>query len=277
MTAILTKDKDTSGSPQQKAAEIEAVGLEKTYPPETKALDGLSISVPAGTIFGLLGPNGAGKSTTVKILTTLSAPDAGSAHVGGFDVITEPQHVRSVIGVVGQSSGVDQEATGRENLELQGQLYGVRGRKLDERVDELLERFGLADAADRIAKGYSGGMKRRLGITMGLVHRPRVLFLDEPTTGLDPEVRAAMWNEIRELAEGERMTILLTTHYLEEADQLAQSLAIVDRGKVVAAGTPEELKRAQGASSLDEVYLRYAGRSFQQADERTNGNGNGGN
>ncbi len=120
-------------------------------------------------------------------------------------------------------------------------------------------------------------MKRRLGITMGLVHRPRVLFLDEPTTGLDPEVRAAMWNEIRELAEGERMTILLTTHYLEEADQLAQSLAIVDRGKVVAAGTPEELKRAQGASSLDEVYLRYAGRSFQQADERTNGNGNGGN
>jgi ABC-2 type transport system ATP-binding protein len=277
MTAILTKEKDGSGMPPVAVTEIEAVGLEKTYPPETKALDGLTIRVPAGTIFGLLGPNGAGKSTTVKILTTLTHTDGGSARVGGFDVIEEPQKVRSVIGVVGQSSGVDQEATGRENLRLQGQLYGVRGRELDERVDELLERFGLADAADRITKGYSGGMKRRLGITMGLVHRPRVLFLDEPTTGLDPEVRASMWDEIRELARGERMTILLTTHYLEEADQLAQSLAIVDRGKVVAEGTPEELKRAQGASSLDEVYLHYAGRSFQEADERINGNGNGGN
>jgi ABC-2 type transport system ATP-binding protein len=277
MTGILTKDQDRLGSPPLKAAEIEAVGLEKTYPPETKALDGLTISVPAGTIFGLLGPNGAGKSTTVKVLTTLTHADAGSARVGGFDVTAEPQRVREVIGVVGQSSGVDQEATGRENLLLQGQLYGVRGRELDQRVDELLERFGLADAADRIAKGYSGGMKRRLGITMGLVHGPRVLFLDEPTTGLDPEVRAAMWDEIRELAQGERMTILLTTHYLEEADQLAQSLAIVDRGKIVAEGTPEDLKRAQSASSLDEVYLRYAGRSFQEADERTNENGNGGN
>jgi ABC-2 type transport system ATP-binding protein len=273
MPAILTKEKDGSGSAQLKPAEIEAVGLEKTYPPETKALDGLSISVPAGTIFGLLGPNGAGKSTTVKILTTLTHADGGSARVGGYDVISEPQRVREVIGVVGQSSGVDQEATGRENLKLHGQLYGVRGRELDARVDELLERFGLADAADRIAKGYSGGMKRRLGITMGLVHRPRVLFLDEPTTGLDPEVRAAMWEEIRELAMGERMTILLTTHYLEEADQLAQSLAIVERGKVVAEGTPEALKRAQGASSLDEVYLQCAGRSFQEADERVNGNG----
>jgi ABC-2 type transport system ATP-binding protein len=276
MTAILTKGKDGSDRPDLQVAEIEAAGLEKAYPPDTKALDGLSISVPAGTIFGLLGPNGAGKSTTVKVLTTLTHADAGSARVGGFDVIAEPQRVREVIGVVGQSSGVDQEATGRENLQLQGQLYGVRGRELDERVDELLERFGLADAADRIAKGYSGGMKRRLGITMGLVHRPRVLFLDEPTTGLDPEVRAAMWEEIRELAEGERMTILLTTHYLEEADQLAQSLAIVDRGRVVAEGTPEALKSAQGASSLDEVYLRHAGRSFQEADRRTNDNGNGG-
>jgi ABC-2 type transport system ATP-binding protein len=273
MTAILTKTKDRPDASGAATAEIEAIGLQKTYPPETKALDGLSISVRAGTIFGLLGPNGAGKSTTVKILTTLTHADAGSARVGGFDVIAEPQRVREVIGVVGQSSGVDQEATGRENLQLQGQLYGVRGRELDERVDELLERFGLTDAADRIARGYSGGMKRRLGITMGLVHRPRVLFLDEPTTGLDPEVRAAMWEEIRGLALGERMTILLTTHYLEEADRLAQSLAIVDRGTVVAEGTPEALKRAQGASSLDEVYLRYAGRAFQEADERTNGNG----
>ena len=277
MTAIITRSQDESAEQSTVSKEIEAIGLEKTYPPETKALDGLSLSVPAGTIFGLLGPNGAGKSTTVKVLTTLTHADAGSARVGGFSVVDEPQRVREVIGVVAQKSGVDEEATGRENLRLQGQLYGMRGEQLNSRVDELLERFGLSDAADRIAKGYSGGMKRRLGITMGLVHRPRVLFLDEPTTGLDPEVRAAMWSEIRDLAEGERITVLLTTHYLEEADQLAQSLAIVDRGKVVAAGTPEELKRAQGATSLDEVYLRYAGRSFQEADRSTNGNGNGGN
>ena len=282
MTAILTETKDRSTSPST-MAEIEAVGLEKTYQhntgraaarsPITRALDGLSISVPSGTIFGLLGPNGAGKSTTVKVLTTLTHADAGSARVGGFSVFDEPQRVREVIGVVAQKSGVDEEATGRENLELQGRLYGLRGTKLDARVDELLDRFGLANAADRIGKGYSGGMKRRLGIAMGLVHKPRVLFLDEPTTGLDPQVRAAMWEEIRELAEGERMTILLTTHYLEEADRLAQNLAIVDRGRVVAEGTPSDLKLALGVESLDDVYLRYAGRSFQEADDRTNGNG----
>ena len=276
MTAILTESKDRSQPARVSAVEIEAVGLEKSYLPETKALDGLSIRVPSGTIFGLLGPNGAGKSTTVKVLTTLTHADSGSARVGGISVFDEPQRVREVIGVVAQKSGVDEEATGRENLRLQGQLYGLRGKRLDPRVDHLLERFGLADAADRIAKGYSGGMKRRLGIAMGLVHRPRVLFLDEPTTGLDPEVRAAMWEEIRGLAEGERMTILLTTHYLEEADRLAQNLAIVDRGKVVAEGTPHDLKRSLGVDSLDDVYLHYAGRSFAEADRR-NGNGNGGN
>jgi ABC-2 type transport system ATP-binding protein len=275
MTAILTKSKDRPQPTPVSEVEIEAVGLEKSYPPETKALDGLSISVPSGTILGLLGPNGAGKSTTVKVLTTLIHADSGSARVGGFSVFDEPQRVREVIGVVAQKSGVDEEATGRENLQLQGQLYGLRGTDLDPRVDELLERFGLAEAADRIAKGYSGGMKRRLGIAMGLVHRPRVLFLDEPTTGLDPEVRAAMWEEIRGLAEGERMTILLTTHYLEEADRLAQNLAIVDRGKVVAEGTPYDLKRSLAVDSLDDVYLHYAGRSFVEADWR-NGNGNGG-
>jgi ABC-2 type transport system ATP-binding protein len=275
MTAILTKSKDRPEATSRPSVEIEAVGLEKTYPPQTKALDGLSICVPAGTIFGLLGPNGAGKSTTVKVLTTLTHADAGSARVGGFSVFDEPQRVREVIGVVGQKSGVDEEALGRENLLLQGQLYGMRGKALRDRADELLERFGLADAADRIAKGYSGGMKRRLGIAMGLVHRPRVLFLDEPTTGLDPEVRAAMWEEIRSLAGDERMTILLTTHYLEEADRLAQNLAIVDRGQVVAEGTPFELKGSLRVDSLDEVYLHYAGRSFAEADRR-NGNGNGG-
>src|SRR5262245_23110709 len=271
MTAILTKTKDrSSASTPATTVEIEAVELEKTYPPETRALDRLSISVPAGTIFGLLGPNGAGKSTAVKVLTTLTHADAGSARVGGFSVFHEPQRVRETIGVVAQKSGVDEEATGRENGELQGRLYGLRGKALGVRVDALLERFGLADAADRISKGYSGGMKRRLGIAMGLVHRPRVLFLDEPTTGLDPEVRAAMWEEIRSLADDERMTILLTTHYLEEADRLAKNLAIVDRGNVVAEGTPAGLKRSLGVDSLDEVYLHYAGRSFAEADRREN-------
>ena len=212
------------------AGAIEARGLMKTYPGEVRALDGLSFAVEAGTIFGLLGPNGAGKSTTVKILTTLSRPDEGEAHVAGFDVLREPDRVRRAIGVVAQRSGVDREATGRENLTLQGQLYGLGGRELKRRVGELLERFGLAEAADRIARTYSGGMQRRLDIAIGLVHRPQVLFLDEPTTGLDPEVRAEMWEEISRLATEEGITMLLTTHYLEEADRLAHRLAIVDRG-----------------------------------------------
>ena len=223
------------------ALAIEARGLEKRYG-DVRALRGLSLEVEGGTIFGLLGPNGAGKSTAVKILTTLSRPDAGEARVAGFDVRREPNRVRHAIGVVGQRSGVDREATGRENVTLEGQLYGLRGRELRARVDELLERFGLAEAADRIARGYSGGMQRRLDIAMGLVQRPQVLFLDEPTTGLDPEVRAEMWSEIARLSTDEGLTILLTTHYLEEADRLARRLAILDRGRVVAGGTPDDLK-----------------------------------
>jgi ABC-2 type transport system ATP-binding protein len=221
---------------------IEAHGLEKTYPGDVRALDGLSFDVAGGSIFGLLGPNGAGKSTTVKILTTLSRPDAGSAHVAGRDVLSEPDAVRRAIGVVAQKSGVDREATGRENLVLQGQLHGMGTRTARARADELLARFGLADAADRLARTYSGGMARRLDVALGLVHRPEVLFLDEPTTGLDPEVRADMWDEIARLAHEEGITILLTTHYLEEADRLAARLAIVDRGRIVAEGTPESLK-----------------------------------
>ncbi|HEU4702909.1 MAG TPA: ATP-binding cassette domain-containing protein [Conexibacter sp.] len=223
-------------------AAIEAEGLIKTYPGDVRALDGVSFRVPAGTIFGLLGPNGAGKSTTVKILTTLSRADEGTACVAGIDVVRDPVAVRRAIGVVGQKNAVDGEATGRENLLLQGRLYGLRGRELTARVDDLLERFRLADAADRFAKGYSGGMQRRLDVALGLVARPEVLFLDEPTTGLDPEVRAAMWEEISTLARQEGLTILLTTHYLEEADQLASQLAIVDRGRIVAEGSPEQLK-----------------------------------
>ncbi|MGN6190087.1 MAG: ATP-binding cassette domain-containing protein [Conexibacter sp.] len=223
-------------------AAIEAEGLIKTYPGDVRALDGVSFHVPAGTIFGLLGPNGAGKSTTVKILTTLSRADSGTARVAGIDVVRDPVGVRRAIGVVGQKNAVDGEATGRENLLLQGRLYGLRGAALTARVDDLLERFRLADAADRFAKGYSGGMQRRLDVALGLVARPQVLFLDEPTTGLDPEVRVAMWEEISTLAREEGLTILLTTHYLEEADQLASQLAIVDRGRIVAEGSPEQLK-----------------------------------
>jgi ABC-2 type transport system ATP-binding protein len=313
---------------------IQADGLIKNYD-EVRALDGLSFSVEEGTVFGLLGPNGAGKSTTVKVLTTLAHPDEGKARVAGHDVLTEPSRVRRSIGVVAQRSGVDRDLTGRENVKLQGHLQGMRGRELDRRVDELLEQLGLSEAARRVARTYSGGMQRRLDIAMGLVHRPRVLFLDEPTTGLDPEVRAAMWQEIGRLKEDEGLTILLTTHYMEEADRLASHVAIADRGRVVAEGSPAELKASlegeavhvelDGANvngnvevalegvpglrevvvegralharvddgaravpavlaaldshsvpvatvtvarpSLDDVYLRYAGRSFAQADK----------
>jgi ABC-2 type transport system ATP-binding protein len=222
---------------------IEAVGLVKKYPKGVTALDGLSFAVAPGRVFALLGPNGAGKSTAVKILTTLATPDSGRALVGRLDVVSNPDAVRRIIGVVAQGSAVDIQATGRENLRLQGQIYGLRGPALERRAQGLLERFGLADAADRIARGYSGGMQRRLDIAMALVHDPEVLFLDEPTTGLDPEVRADMWAEISRLAAERGKTVLLTTHYLEEADQLAERIAIVDRGQVVAEGTPEELKR----------------------------------
>jgi ABC-2 type transport system ATP-binding protein len=222
---------------------IEADGLVKSYPKGVQALDGLAFGVAPGSVFALLGPNGAGKSTAVKILTTLAKPDGGAARVAGIDVMAQPDRVRRTIGVVAQGSGVDIQATGRENLRLQGQIHGMRRPALEQRAQELLERFGLAEAAERVARGYSGGMQRRLDIAMALVHDPAVLFLDEPTTGLDPEVRADMWSEISALAADHGKTVLLTTHYLEEADQLAERVAIVDRGKVVAEGTPEALKR----------------------------------
>jgi ABC-2 type transport system ATP-binding protein len=228
---------------------IQATDLKKDYG-DVHALDGLTFGVEAGTIFGLLGPNGAGKSTAVKVLTTLARADAGTATVAGFDVMREAHRVRRSIGVVAQRSGVDVDLTGRENVILQGRLQGLRGRELSRRADQLLDEFGLADAARRVARGYSGGMQRRLDIAMGLVHGPRVLFLDEPTTGLDPEVRAAMWAEIARLRDEQGLTILLTTHYLEEADQLASQLAIVDRGRVVAEGTPDELKAGLEGDAL---------------------------
>jgi ABC-2 type transport system ATP-binding protein len=223
------------------SAAIEVQGLEKTYARKVKALQGLSFEVASGSVFALLGPNGAGKSTTVKILTTMSRPDAGQARVAGIDVLANPQGVRRVIGCVAQKDAVDLDATGRENILLQGQCYGMGRIELLPRVEELLDRFSLTDAADRVSRTYSGGMRRKLGVAIGLVNRPSVLFLDEPTTGLDPEARAGLWSEIRSLAGG-GVTVLLTTHYLDEADHLADRIAIVDSGRVVAEGTPDELK-----------------------------------
>jgi ABC-2 type transport system ATP-binding protein len=218
-------------------------GLEKTYGKGVRALDGMTFAVPEGQVFGLLGPNGAGKSTTVRILVTLTRPDAGTATVVGHDVAREPAAVRRAIGYVPQASGVDREATGRENLLLQGHLQGMRSAYAEQRADELLELFALSDKRDALVRTYSGGQKRRLDVATGLMHRPQVLFLDEPTTGLDPEARAAMWDELSRLAAAEKLTILLTTHYLEEADRLAERVAIVSRGQVVTAGTPDALKR----------------------------------
>src|SRR6201996_2459054 len=253
---------------------IEASGLVKTYPEPGKktrlrALDGLDLQVPRGTIFALVGPNGAGKTTTVKILTTLAVPDDGEAVIEGIDVLASPARVRSVIGVVAQRSGADPTATGRENLVLQGHLYGQDTTSARKRADELLEHFRLTDAAGRFVRTHSGGMQRRLDVALGLMHRPAVLFLDEPTTGLDPESRAAMWDEINTLATADQVTILLTTHYLDEADRLASALAIVDHGRVVAQGDPERLKRDLGADTLDEVYLHHAGRRYSDATRVT--------
>jgi ABC-2 type transport system ATP-binding protein len=219
---------------------IDASDLTKTYG-KVRALTGLTCRVATGTVFGLLGPNGAGKSTTVKILTTLSRPDSGTAYVAGIDVLRHPDQVRRVIGTVSQKPQFDPEATGIENLVLQGRLHGVPRAECRRRAGELLGRFGLADVAGRQARTYSGGMQRKLDVALGLMHRPRVLFLDEPTTGLDPEARADMWTEIARLAAA-GLTILLTTHYLEEADKLADRVAIADRGTIVAEGTPDELK-----------------------------------
>jgi ABC-2 type transport system ATP-binding protein len=221
---------------------VAASDLVKTYPGGVTALRGVDLAVPAGTVFGLLGPNGAGKSTTVKVLTTLTRADSGTARVAGLDVAARPDAVRRAIGCVFQKHAVDPDATGRENLLLQGHLYGLRGGDLRARAAELLARFGLADAAGRLVRTWCGGMQRKLDVAMGLVHRPRVLFLDEPTTGLDPSARAELWAEIGRLARGEGLTVLLTTHYLEEADRLADRLAVVDRGRVVVEGTPDRLK-----------------------------------
>ncbi|UQU66655.1 ATP-binding cassette domain-containing protein [Couchioplanes caeruleus] len=232
---------------------IEAVDLVKTYgrgKREVRALAGVTFAVRPGIIFALLGPNGAGKSTTVKILTTLSVPDSGSATVAGIDVRHDPGRIRRVIGYVSQRPTFDPAATGLENLVLQGRIHGASAAQARVRARELLARFDLTAAAGRTAGTWSGGMQRKLDVAMGLMHRPRVLFLDEPTTGLDPEARMGMWAEIGRLAREDGLTVLLTTHYLDEADHLAARLAIVDAGRVVASGTPDELKGALGGETV---------------------------
>jgi ABC-2 type transport system ATP-binding protein len=240
-----------------------AEGLEKRYG-QTRALRGVDLAVARGTVCGLLGPNGAGKTTMVRILTTLLQPDAGRARVAGFDVVRDAERVRYRIGLAGQQAAVDELLTGRANLEMVGRLYHLSGRVARRRADELLERFALTDAADRIAKTYSGGMRRRLDLAASLVAAPPILFLDEPTTGLDPRSRLGMWEVIGGLvAQG--TTVLLTTQYLEEADRLADHIAVIDQGQVIAAGTPSELKATVGGEQVD-VVIRDAARLSEAAE-----------
>jgi ABC-2 type transport system ATP-binding protein len=230
---------------------IVAEALVKTYG-AVRALDGIDLRVPEGTVLGLLGPNGAGKTTAVRILTTLLRPDSGRAAVHGIDVLAEPQKVRRVIGLSGQNAAVDEHLTGFENLEMVGRLHHIGAKEARRRASDLLERFEISDAANRPAKTYSGGMRRRLDLAAALVTSPPVLFLDEPTTGLDPRSRLGMWEVIQERVRS-GCTLLLTTQYLEEADKLADTVLVIDQGKAIALGTPTELKRQVGGERIEVV------------------------
>jgi ABC-2 type transport system ATP-binding protein len=230
---------------------IEVDGLVREFKGGIRAVDGIHFRVEPGEIYGFLGPNGAGKSTTVLMLTTLLPPTSGTARVAGYDIVREGAHVRESIGAALQEAALDPLLTGREHLRLQTTLHGLPKRERVTRATELLERVGLADAGDRKVGGYSGGMKRRLDLALALVHSPRILFLDEPTTGLDPQSRADLWEEVGRLAREDGVTVMLTTQYLEEADVLADRVGIIDQGQIVAEGTPEALKAEVGRPSLE--------------------------
>jgi ABC-2 type transport system ATP-binding protein len=232
-------------------AAIEARGLVREFKKGPRAVDGIDLRVEAGEVYGFLGPNGAGKSTTVHMLTTLLPPTAGTARVGGHDVETEGPAVRALIGAALQEAALDPFLTGREHMKLQTAMHGMSGDEGRSRTDALLERVGLTQAADRRVRGYSGGMKRRLDLALALVHRPRILFLDEPTTGLDVQSRSALWAEVQRLAADRGVTVFLTTQYLEEADVLADRVGIIDQGRIVAEGTPEALKEEIGRPSVE--------------------------
>ena len=232
---------------------IEVDGLVREFKGGVRAVDGIHFRVEPGEIYGFLGPNGAGKSTTVLMLTTLLPPTSGTARVAGFDIVREGSHVREAIGAALQEAALDPLLTGREHLRLQTTLHGLPKRERVRRGTELLERVGLADAADRKVGGYSGGMKRRLDLALALVHSPRVLFLDEPTTGLDPQSRSDLWEEVSRLAREDGVTVMLTTQYLEEADALAERVGIIDQGRIVAEDTPDALKAEVGRSSLEVI------------------------
>ncbi len=234
---------------------IEAQNLVKKFGDFT-AVDDVSFEVPRGSVFGLLGPNGAGKTTTVRMMTTLAIPTSGSARVAGHDVVREPEAVRASMGLTAQSATVDDLLTGRENLRLIGDLYGLDRRFVRRRTDELLEQFSLTEAGDKVVKDYSGGMRRRIDLAVSLIAHPSVLFLDEPTTGLDPRSRVELWDVLRELVR-DGTTLLLTTQYLDEADQLADDIIVIDHGRIIAQGTPLELKNQSGAASLVVTVSRH--------------------
>jgi ABC-2 type transport system ATP-binding protein len=238
---------------------IEVDGLVREFKGGVRAVDGIHFAVRPGEIYGFLGPNGAGKSTTVLMLTTLLPPTAGTARVAGYDIVREGSHVREAIGAALQEAALDPLLTGREHLRLQTTLHGLPKSERVRRGEELLERVGLSDAADRKVGGYSGGMKRRLDLALALVHSPRILFLDEPTTGLDPQSRSDLWEEVSHLARDEGVTVLLTTQYLEEADALADRVGIIDLGRIVAEGTPDALKAEVGRPSLEVIPSDPAG------------------
>jgi len=246
----------TDRQTQKRQTAIEAVSLTKRYDKEVLAVEGLDLTIEQGTIYAFLGPNGAGKTTTISMLTTILRPTDGRAMVAGFDIEKEPDQVRKRIGVTFQELVLDDALSGRQVLEYHGRLYALQLSKRRQRISELLDMVGLADAADRRTKTYSGGMKRRLELARGLMTDPEVLFLDEPTLGLDPQNRAAVWEHIRELREAGTLTLLLTTHYMDEAESLADRVGIIDRGKLVAEGSPQNLVRGMGA---DVVRVRGEG------------------